>query len=145
MHWGHKIIVAYLVFVVVLVILAFKSFQSDVSLVSQDYYRQELVYQSQIERIENERSLKEKIHIELNSDTQALAIHFPKSYEEVKGTVKMYRPSDADLDQQFALSLDTLNYQHIPVHELASGLWKLQISWESLSKSYYKEHPIYLP
>ena len=49
MNWGQKIILAYLTFIILLVVMAYQSFNTKVDLVAKDYYRQELAYQERIE------------------------------------------------------------------------------------------------
>ena len=64
MSWGWKIVVLYGLFVMMTLSMVFYFMGHDVDLVAKDYYRQEIEYQDQIDKIENARSLKEPIDLE---------------------------------------------------------------------------------
>ena len=144
MHWGLKIIAAYLVFMAVLFVLAFKSFNSPVDLVAEDYYRQEIAYQSRIDRIQNEKALAQSVEILNDARGQTLKFTFPQMNAPITGTIKLYRPADASLDRAWTIELDDQNRQLLSTRELSRGLWSIQIEWESGDRGYFKEKKIYM-
>ncbi len=145
MNWGRSIILAFVLFGLFLTLLAVKSFRSDISLVSNDYYQQELAYQNRIDKLENEQNLEESVVIKLNKEAGLLVVKFPESFSRVKGTVVLYRPADAAQDRQWIIDLDHNNLQSFPLQDCASGLWKLKLDWEVQGLAYYKEQTVYLP
>ena len=145
MNWGYRIVLAYLVFMVILGVMAYKSFNSKVNLVAQDYYRQELAYQEQIDKMANAANLKQPLTMELVSQNNYLEITFPPHQQDLKGTVTLYRPSNAQMDRVWKLKVNDQHQQSIPLNSLARGLWKVKIEWQAEGKSYYQQKNIYLP
>lgn len=144
MNWGYRIVLAYLAFVIILTVLAFKSFRSEVNLVAEDYYRQEIAYQEQIDKIENELALNESVAITWPG-THIMEITFPDGFAEARGNVHLYRPSDAGMDRFWPIKLDAKNRQRIHVADLAPGRWILKLDWEVRDKGYYKQQRIFIP
>jgi len=60
MNIGKWIVVAFVLFAAFIGTLVVVCVRQDVSLVSRDYYRQELAYQNQIQRLNNTAALLEK-------------------------------------------------------------------------------------
>jgi len=145
MNWGHKIIFSFIAFTIFLGVLVYKSFQSKVNLVSQDYYKQEIVFQDQINKIENELALEKSVSIVHNSRLNELLIIFPRELEVKSASLTLYRPSDASMDRSWNLQLDQENADKISTESLSGGLWQVQVEWSDQSNSYYKEQNIFLP
>lgn len=145
MNWGHKIIFSFIAFTIFLGVLVYKSFQSKVNLVSQDYYKQEIVFQDQINKIENELALEKSVSIVHNSRLNELLIIFPRELEVKSASLTLYRPSDASMDRSWDLQLDQENADKISTESLSGGLWQVQVEWSDQSTSYYKEQNIFLP
>ena len=145
MNWGYRIIIAYLLFVGILGVLAFKSFRSKVNLVAPDYYKQELAYQQQIDKIMNAAALEHPLIIELLAEHRSLIIRFPSSQVGLQGKVTLYRPSNSDLDRTWKLQPDHENRQFISLKDMAEGLWKVKVEWEANGTSFYQQKNIYVP
>lgn len=145
MNWGYKIIFSFIAFTIFLGVLVYKSFQSKVNLVSQDYYKQEIVFQDQINKIENELALEKSVSIVHNSRLNELLIIFPRELEVKSASLTLYRPSDASMDRSWDLQLDQENADKISTESLSGGLWQVQVEWSDQSNSYYKEQNIFLP
>ena len=56
-NWGTGITIFFLSFVVFMLFMAYKCFQTDFDLVTEDYYAKELVYQETIKKLNNEKNL----------------------------------------------------------------------------------------
>jgi nitrogen fixation protein FixH len=145
MNWGIKIILAFVAFVLFLGILIYRVYQSDMNLVSTDYYKQELAFQQQIEKLENERALVTSASIEHDPELQRLIIRFPADAEITTAELVLYRPSDASLDLNLHLKLDPDNTQAVSTTDLTRGLWQLKLEWQDRSQSYLKQQNLYLP
>jgi nitrogen fixation protein FixH len=140
MNWGAKIATIYLGFVslmVVMVTLCLR--QTDIHLVSKDYYKQEIAYQSEIDKATNVAKLPNKPRIELNANRSHLLIRFPDAFDTVTGEVQLFRPSNAHLDRMVKLTLDSANQQAIAIQGLAPGFWKIKLNWRDADKPYYLE------
>ena len=59
MNWGKSIILAFVLFAGFIATLVVVCVREDISLVSKDYYKEELLYQDQIQRLNNASQLKE--------------------------------------------------------------------------------------
>ena len=53
MNWGHKIVMTFIVFAAIIISMVVISMRQDVSLVAADYYKQELAYTEQMNKLEN--------------------------------------------------------------------------------------------
>ncbi len=145
MNWGSKITIAFLAFAMFLGVLIYRVYQAKIHLVADDYYEQELAYQEQIDKLENEQALEKSVDIELKSELKILSIRFPKNLAIESGHLELYRPSDASLDRKWKLKLDQDNTQILSTKNLASGLWQVKIEWRDQSNAYLKQENLYLP
>jgi hypothetical protein len=104
-------------------------------LVTEKYYQQELEYQHQIEAEKNSNDFSEKISIKHTAD--GLIVDFPKEldYNNIKGKVFLYRPSDKQLDFEIPISISK-NYLLVPDKRLLDGRWNIIISWTYKNKDY---------
>lgn len=143
MNFGGKIVILYLSFVTLIVSLVVLCFRQDVELVSSDYYDQEIRFQDKINASNNEKQLENSIQhivfkneIILRADSSLLT-------QDFAGTVKFFRPSDSKMDKEVALKFVN-NEQKISSGILSHGTYKLQISWVSNYKPYFKEEVIFI-
>ena len=145
MSWGYKIVLAFLAFVVFLGILVYRTMNNKIDLVAEDYYEQELLYQDEIIKIRNARSLDPSVQIQLVTAAKQLFIKFPSQHKVKHGSLDLYRPSDAALDRKLELVSDQNNQFVLFIGDLASGLWQVKLEWQADSISYLQEQNIYLP
>jgi hypothetical protein len=139
MDWGKGIVITLIVFVglmVSLVIVCVK--QDDIHLVTQNYYEEEIQYQSQIEKMVNANSLDYKV---LLYDTQLkkVDLHLPVGS---KGTIHLFRPSDARLDQKIDFDVSATNANAFDLKSLKPGYWKLKLTWSENGVDYFHEEKI---
>ena len=141
-NWGTGIFISYSVFMLLTIITAVYFMNQDVSLVTDDYYQQELKYQDQIDKIERTNALSEKPTIDF--DGLGVNISFPKLLIEknVVGKIHFYRPSDPGLDFALPISLNSEGIQLISTKQLAAGYWRLKLNWMMNGKEYYNEKAI---
>ena len=65
MNWGVKIVISFVFFIGLLFGLVYISMNQDISLVSENYYEQELAYEDQIQRIKNTNNLEEGLALKM--------------------------------------------------------------------------------
>ena len=146
MNWGYKIAITFVAFVLFLGVLVYRSFQAKVNLVAPDYYKQELVFQDHINKIENEQALEHSASISHDGSLEELTIGFPMNLEVSAGQLALYRPSDASMDRRMELKLTSENYLKVSTADLAGGLWTVKLEWQDQSaKSYFKEQNVFFP
>jgi hypothetical protein len=144
MNWGHKIGIVYGVFVVfmlTLVVLCIK--QKDIFLVSDDYYGDELAYETKIQKIKNSNRLKNVV-IRVSDKSDSVSLYLTKASLGSTGTVVFYRPSNQKMDYKVPVNLDSNGLQKIYTGNLVSGLWTVKIEWKNSEKAFYKEEKIQL-
>jgi len=146
MSWGWKIVIVYSLFVAMTLGMVFYFIGDKVDLVAEDYYKQEIEYQDQIDKISNAKSLKQSIGFEFSSAQRTVTINFPEDQLQggLEGSVQFYRPSDSSLDKKFEINPNEAGEQIIAIASLHKGLWKVKISWTASGKDYYDEKVITL-
>lgn len=137
--WGIKLMILYTAFVAMILTAVIISSGQRMDLESKDYYAQELAFQNKIDATFNALALKESITYSVNGANVILTV--PKQILEdgIEGKIIFNRPSDATLDRSFALSFDNAGTQLISGGELKRGAYKIQISWKSKGKEFFKE------
>lgn len=144
MNFGSKIVILYLAFVGLILTLVFMSYGQKVELVSTDYYAQEINFQQKINATNNEKSLiGESITHSINDNSIILKIDSVVLSSDFKGTVTFFRPSDSSKDVQLKMNFVN-NQQTINASALIHGAYKMQLSWESNGKHYFKEEVIFI-
>jgi len=129
--WPLGIILALASFIIFILSFVYKATfvaKYDHHLVSEEYYKDELKYQGEIDKLENANALDSAITLTRSSD--GVIIHFPEALDgkKIKGTVYFVRLSDENFDFQEKLSLNTttLLIQH---KNLIEGRWNVKIDW----------------
>ncbi|MBL7894912.1 MAG: FixH family protein [Bacteroidia bacterium] len=142
MSWGFRITILYLSFVALIVTLVVLCYGQKVELVSKDYYRQELQYQDRIDAINNANAATHTINhaVEANGVLLTASAEFMQAGFE--GMVNFFRPSDSSKDFKTELKFDADGKQMITGDKLEKGLYKMQLSWQSGGKNYFKEQVI---
>ena len=145
-NWGTGIVLAFIGFIgfiMYFIIQMSVNKKYDHDLVVEDYYKQELQFQNDINKEENSKSLKENVYW-VKTD-EGLLITFPKDLNEneIKGKVFLYRPSNKQLDFEIPISISNHNLL-IPDSRLLDGRWNIKIDWKYKESSYlFKEEIIY--
>lgn len=140
--WGTGIVIAMLAFMIFILSFVYKSIAMDEyqhELVSEDYYKEELHYQEEIDKLNNSNSLSK--NIELVNSKEGILVSFPEDLkqESIVGSIYFQRLSNEKLD--FTEQIKLTNHQQlIPVEKLVSGKWIIKIDWESEQGKYlFKE------
>ncbi|MCK7591870.1 FixH family protein [Subsaxibacter sp. CAU 1640] len=145
-NWGTGIVLAFISFIgfiMYFVITMSTDKKYDHDLVTENYYKQELDFQNNINKENNSRTLKQNITWEKTSD--GLLIIFPENLHvsKISGSVFLYRPSDKQFDFEIPISLSS-NHLLIPDKRLLGGRWNIIIDWEYENILYrYKKEIIY--
>ncbi len=136
------IIGSFVVFALFIGTLVIVCVREDISLVSPDYYKQELAYQDQIKRISNTASLAVKPSIEIVDGN--LIIEFDKANEADGGEVLLFCPSNSKMDRMFKLDSDKTLSRKFDLEGLATGMYRVKLSWRVNGNEYYQEEVIYI-
>ena len=145
-NWGTGIVlsfVGFIGFILFFVVRMSTDKRANHDLVTEDYYRQELAYQKEIDAQNNATKDINKLQVRRSPD--GLEIRFPEKVnpKEIKGTVSLYRPSNKQLDFDLPISLSN-NHLLIPDNRLLDGRWDIKVSWNYNGTDYlHKENIIY--
>ncbi|MHC1768640.1 MAG: FixH family protein [Verrucomicrobiia bacterium] len=144
--WPTCIIGCFVVFIAgLLTFIVFASTQRN-DLVRPDYYEAEIRYQQQIDRIQRTQSMPQPAAIVYDGPRRRITIQLPAAHAHVSsGQVHLYRPSDARLDRELPLALDTEGRQQLDAASLRSGLWKVRVQWSVAGEDYYLDQALVLP
>jgi hypothetical protein len=144
--WPTGIIIAITAFVIFILSFVYKvTFmpEYDHHLVSEEYYKDELNYQQEINKENKGVALKENIKIK--KDSLGLTIIFPVEFEpsKINGTISFVRLSNDKIDFNIPIKL-TSNEILIKDEKLVEGRWDVKIEWNVNDVDYlYKEKLIY--
>jgi nitrogen fixation protein FixH len=112
------------------------------SLVSPNYYEQELKFQSRIDSAS--RAGKSGAGITCDSAHGNIVIALPATQltQQLSGAIELYRPSDMKLDCEFLLAPKSDGRQTLDVSRLAAGLWLVRVKWTAGGEDYFLEQKI---
>ena len=140
LNWGVGIVITiacFIGFIMFFVIKMSTDKKYDHDLVTEEYYKQELAYQDQIDAQQNSARLAKNIQVEVTAE--GIQILFPSEKKDIKGEVSLYRPSNKKLDIEIPISLEN-QQMLIPAEKLVEGKYKLSINWKSNETTYlYKK------
>lgn len=138
-NWGHGIALFYGTFAVTLLAVVIKTTQYDHSLVTKEYYAEDLAYQEQYNKLENSRNLKQPLKVWKDEASRSLSIRFPEGLENITGEVTFYRPSDSDKDFTVPFQLQEGHVLQYDTKDMISGLWTVKVDWKAGQTPYYQE------
>jgi len=144
--WPTGIIIALSAFVIFILSFVYKvTFlpEYDHHLVSEDYYKDELNYQQEIDKQNLAEELDENIIIK--KVTSGLVIIFPSEFEPslISGEILFKRLSNNKIDFTIPIKLNSRELL-IEDKNLVAGRWDIRVEWSVNSKNYLlKEKIIY--
>jgi hypothetical protein len=142
-NWGTKIVVAYAIFIVLILTAVFKALNEKVDLVTTDYYAQEVGYQTKLDKMDNAESLT--IPVSAIQTADGVVIKFPA---EVKGpytgTVLFYRPSNSADDVTMPITANAGGEMLAPVTKLKKGNYNVLVDWAAEGKTYFSKISIFI-
>lgn len=137
MSWGNKIILAFSVFVILMLLLVYKSYQTRFDLVSENYYNDELEYEKVIKASKNNKSLKEGF--QLVYDEYGLRILIPDGQQIDSGTGNLwfYCPYDVQNDFKCNLVVDNNGKVQYDKGSVKPGRYTLKVDFYSNGKMFF--------
>ena len=144
LNWGTSIIIAFILFIgfiLFFVVKATTDKKYDYNLVSDEYYKDELNYQKEIDQYKNTKKLG--VAPKFEKTEAGIEISFPETFktEIINGKVSLYRPSNQQLDQEIPFTLTNAATLLIPKSTLVDGRWDIKMYWKHKEKEYlYKNN-----
>ena len=142
--WGHGVILALGSFIafILFMVFGFTYGQQNSELVSDDYYRDELVYQDVIDAKRNAEKLAEIPKYQ--EIAEGMKITFPAEITPESKNLKfeLFRTDDANLDVKKEVHLDQKNEIIIPRQVIFKGPYTLKIKWSHKKKPYQVDYDV---
>ena len=143
-NWGTGIVIAFILFIsfIMYFVISMNTDKSlDHDLVNENYYKQELEFQNDINKEKNAKTLASKVT--WKKTTEGIVISFPAELEDknITGKVFLYRPSNKQLDFETTILLSNHNLL-IPDKRLLDGRWNIKIDWSYKDTNYMLKEEI---
>ena len=140
MNWGHKIAISFVLFAAFILYMVAVAFQQDIDLVAEDYYAQEISFQSKMQRKANLSDLGKRTKLSIGENQ--IVVEFPLT--PTSGEIYFYHPSRTVFDRKYPVNLDKSNRQVIDRSELVLGSYRIKFTWTANGKEYFQQENIYL-
>ena len=142
MNFGNWIVVSFVLFAAFIGTLVVVCLREDISLVSKDYYQEELVYEDQIQRLNNVAALKEKPVISVVD--HMVQVEFSQFNTIEHAELEIFCPSNASMDRKFLVKSSDQPVQFFQLDPLQKGMHRAKLQWEMNGKEFYLEEVIYI-
>lgn len=142
MNWGKSIVLAFVLFAVFIGVLVAVCVREDISLVSRNYYNEELDYQTKMNGARNVDQLTQKPEISF-AEGQSLRVTFD-FHEFENGKLVLYSPADISEDKIFEIEATSSPFQTFSLGTLKKGNYKVKMFWTANGKDFYFEKSIYI-
>lgn len=114
------------------------------SMVSPDYYEQELKFQDQIDSAARAQKCGARLHLDSRAGRLVVAVPAAQVAPALAGTIEFYRPSSPALDCHFPLAPQADGMQAVDVSKLKAGLWQVRVKWTAGGQNYFLEQRVIL-
>lgn len=137
-HAGNVLLAGFGGMLIMMSILVYLSIKQDITMVSNNYYEQELQYQHQIDARANTLSYRNDFSLTTSEDS--IVLQLPEQLSQVmsQGKVHFYCPSNPKLDRVQALAPGNGIY-HFDRSAVPADNYVVKISFTSGDKDYYHE------
>lgn len=140
-NWGTGIALTYATFALATSGFVAFAMGRPVDLVSADYYARSLQLDRHLSAQRNAQGLGPALSIELARQTLRVALPVEQA-ASARGTITLYRASNARADRQIRMAPDASGRQEIAIADLASGHWLVQLEWSAGGVEYYAQRAI---
>lgn len=142
--WPVGIVLALVAFVIFILSYVFRVMLNPVyehHLVSEEYYKDELLYQTEIDKLNNAAALLEDISVVKTEE--GLLIKFPSEfdYKKITGHIYFQRLNNKTIDFSLPIAL-TSNALLIDKSKFVEGQYRLKIDWKTPEKEYLYKNKI---
>jgi len=140
--WPLGIVLAFAIFIAGMATAVAIAITHRDTMVSENYYEQELRFQDQINAAA--RAKISGATIVHDASVRKVNVRLPASpaAEKTSGTIEFYRPAAAELDRTFPLVLKADGTQSLDVSNLAAGSWIVRLRWTAGGQDFYLEQKI---
>jgi len=144
-NWGTAMVIAMVLFMVFILQFVYRTIAIDKyehQLVSEDYYKDELYYQQEIDKMNNASKLIQNVKIDRAEGGMLVTFPDDMDFTNITGTVDFQRPSDERLD--FKKDISLTDHEMIIIDDrLVSGKWKVKVDWKYADEEYLLKEAIF--
>lgn len=140
MNWGKSIVIVYVLFVIGIGYMVYRSTQENFEMVDSNYYQKELEYSGKMEAKNHADALQRVPKIKRTDKSVYLNIPIAKNID-ITGEVYAYCPSASKNDRKIAIKKIASNDSIVVVSldALNKANYQLKISWKEGSEPFYSE------
>ena len=144
--WPYAIMAVFVLFAAYIGSMVYQAMQTDVTLVSADYYQKELVHQQRMEAVARTAALPTPVLMQHEAISRHLTLELPAALagQAVQGQVHFFRPSDKALDFSLPLQPAADRRQVVNTSKMAAGLWRVQLDFKAGGQAYFIEQDLTL-
>lgn len=142
--WPYMIIGWFVIFITAITIWVSYAMRNSQELVKDNYYEEEIRFQQQMDRVNRTKPLKAETKLSYDPQAGSIFLQLPPEHatENPTGTIRLYRPSNAALDQDLPLQVNHSGAQTINAAALQGGLWKVRVQWKVKGLEYYLDQSV---
>jgi hypothetical protein len=140
--WPYGIIAAFVIFLTGTAGLMVIAATHPQSLVSGNYYEQELRYQGRIDGAARAKQSGATLNFDAATRRMAVSLPAAQAGRGLSGQIELYRPSAAGLDRQYNLQPDVAGRQSLDLAALPEGPWEIRVSWNTGGQDYFLDRKI---
>ncbi len=144
-NWGTAMVIAMVLFMAFILQFVYRSIAVDKyehHLVSEDYYKDELYYQQEIDKMNNASKLTQNVKVDRGGEGMLVSFPDEMNFTKITGIVYFQRPSDERLDFKKEISLSD-HIMLITDDKLINGKWKVKIDWKYGDDEYLFKEAIF--
>lgn len=139
LNWGHKLTIFICAFAGMMIVLVYKSTQTNFDLVTKEYYKDELKYQEVIDGTKRANELATKASVARSGEQ--VSIRLPEELKglHISGTAWFYCAADAKRDIKVPLAVDAEGQQQVSSKLLQPGKYTVKLSYTAGNQQYNSE------
>lgn len=134
MNWPRSILLSFILFTLFIGALVAVCLRQDISLVSEEYYRDEIAFQRQIVRLENTSMLSRKPIVKIVFHW--LMVNFNQDGLVTNCELTLFCPANRKMDRKYEIASSVA---FVPLDDLAPGLYRARLSWRMGGREYFQE------
>ena len=144
--WPYAIVAVFVLFAGYIGSMVYQAMQTDVNLVSADYYQQELAHQQRINAVANAAALSTPVQVRHDAASRRLTLQLPAALagQAIAGQVHFFRPSNQNLDFTVPLRPAADLQQSINTSKMPLGFWRVQLEFTAGGLAYFVEQDLLL-
>lgn len=140
LNWGQSITIVIVLFMAFILTLVYKMHYRNADLVQDDFYEQEVLFNSKKESLFNYERAGFTLNVE--QTPEGVVISYPTEFKFAEGSVFFYRADDKSLDRSYNLAINKDHKQIFDYKVFVVGKYELNVSWNNGKKSYLYQSEI---